>query len=441
MSSAPEIADIVAVGVRSIEPALLPLLEPRSLRIQEAPAAAEKAEGPSVDQDATPMLSVAMATFSRWYLELKDVISRGRVFQEKYREEHRLHKNSKAPWQNPGLTDRNSGVADGMCHVVSAVFGEDVAKYAMSSFVKATETGDLRSFKIRLLMLKCRDSLKGTPLYASFASGVDNAISSAESSAGCTEYTGPRRMSRAEREKRGTKSEETRQEEDPKILEGVFGSIDNIGDIIDEASKDAMSAGEIQETEPLEKREVHQLEPTDEDLRKVEKETIEEEKAIEASECVDDEYLLEEMKAGRISPGKVWMMFDSHPPAKKGKKKGKRKNQAKFDMDQLANDVIAAETGSGDDQDEDMDAEREYDAEEDVDDEIDAQGDGSSPSEADEDQDEDDDEDDAGTSKGRRKRRRSYAELDFSDEGRVRRGCSMYGSYNASGSEWDPYAE
>ena len=53
----------------------------------------------------------------------------------------------------------------------------------------------------------------------------------------------------------------------------------------------------------------------------------------------------------------------------------------------------------------------------------------------------DEEDDDAETSRKRRKRRRSYAELDFSDEGRVRRGCSMYGSYNASGSEWDPYAE
>ena len=145
------------------------------------------------------LLDAASDVYSRWFMVMKAAISRERVRQRLYCEDNGLSVNSKVAYEQPILTASEESVVS-MCYtLVKTLFDHKVAEYAMLKFNKALATGDKRSFKIRLLVLKSRDSLKGTRLYNGFRDGAENCISRAEMAAGCIPDPSPRRLSNAEK--------------------------------------------------------------------------------------------------------------------------------------------------------------------------------------------------------------------------------------------------
>jgi hypothetical protein len=94
--------------------------------------------------------------------------------------------------------------------MIRCLFGNYVADYAREKFEHAIDTGDLRAFKIRLIVIKARDCLHKakSPLLPWFVKGMELCIEKAEKLAGCIPDPSPRRMSKAEQEKKRKKEEE-----------------------------------------------------------------------------------------------------------------------------------------------------------------------------------------------------------------------------------------
>jgi hypothetical protein len=365
--------------------------------------------------------------FSSWYLELQDVIARGRVFQEKYREEHKLHKNSKAPWKFPRTTEMNTTVVEAMQMAVRTLFCKEMAEYAMDCYERAIMTGDKRAFKIRLMFLRCRDSMRGHPLYEGFAAGVEEAINLAEAMAGCIPYGGPRRMSRAERAAK-EKRDLGKSSSSPSVDEKADIDAGMLADVLGDSGMDEVLPCE----EDAEER------PSTVAIQEEMEKEREAERPPEPTDYIDDELLKAEVAAGTMTPGRALILMMQHPAAPSSESKKSVSKVKGLDMDKLADEVLAleggAKTGLDDDGEEASGTDRDDDDIEEDEDEDDAS---SSPKKAEDDDDDDDYEDGP---KRKKRRRRSYAELDFSYVGRERYRRE-YGAYNASGSEWDPNAD
>lgn len=153
------------------------------------------------------LLRTSADVFSRWYSALNGAVEREKARQREYRKEHGYKAGAKVSPMPLAPSDSEESVAKASESVIRAMFGDSVADYARDKFLNAISTGDKRSFKIRLLMLKARDSLKGL-MHEEFSRYVDIYISDAESAAGCKESPhGPRRLSRAEKAKKQRKEE------------------------------------------------------------------------------------------------------------------------------------------------------------------------------------------------------------------------------------------
>jgi len=137
--------------------------------------------------NADRLLRAAADIYSRWFSAMRSAVSRGRA------------NSGRGLYQPPQLTDWEESVSSICEDLASDLFGDKVASYATHRFRRAVLLGDMRSFKIRLLVLKSRDSLKGTYLHPGFCDGAEDCISEAESMAGCVPDPSPRRMSNAER--------------------------------------------------------------------------------------------------------------------------------------------------------------------------------------------------------------------------------------------------
>lgn len=182
-----------------VVPCRLPILEPAALPSD----CAEEAHGsmPPEEEAASRLLSFASEAVSRWYLLMRGAILREKRRQAAYREENGLPQSYKVEYVRPALTAAEGAEVMVIRALVDATFGTRVAEYAMDCFRKAIATGDKRSFKIRLVMLKCRDALAGTTFHQAFCDAVEDFTSYAEYMAGCTPDPSPRRMSRAEQER------------------------------------------------------------------------------------------------------------------------------------------------------------------------------------------------------------------------------------------------
>lgn len=145
------------------------------------------------------LLDAASDVYSRWFMVMKAAVSRERVRQRLYCEESGMSVDTKLPYERPALTAAEQSTVDLCMNLVGSLFDPKVAEYAMLKFRKAVDTGDKRSFKIRLLVLKSRDSLKGTRLYKGFSEGAEECITKAELIAGCVPDPSPRRLSKAEK--------------------------------------------------------------------------------------------------------------------------------------------------------------------------------------------------------------------------------------------------
>ena len=153
--------------------------------------------------DATGrILSLLSSTFARLSILVRSCIVDARARQEEFRERNKLPKSAKIPYQPAPVSDVAQAVMRQCVSTIESLFGEAPAVYALEKFDHATFTGDMRAFKIRLLFLKVRDSLKGSPMYRDFLEGLEDAISESESMAGCKPDNSPRRLSKAEQERK-----------------------------------------------------------------------------------------------------------------------------------------------------------------------------------------------------------------------------------------------
>lgn len=159
------------------------------------------------------LLKTASDIFSRWFLALRGAMSRERARRDEYREANGLKRKAKVDPMPLSPSNEESSVSEISESVIRSMFGDSVADYASSCYRKALSSGDMRSFKIRLLMLKARDSLRGNTK-EEFAYWMPDYISRAESLAGCVPCPGPRRMSRAEKERKLQREREKNAEQD-----------------------------------------------------------------------------------------------------------------------------------------------------------------------------------------------------------------------------------
>lgn len=139
---------------------------------------------------------------ARWFKVVRAALGRERDRQQKFRVEHGLPKSARLPYQKPSVEPGECAAAEAAESTLRCLYGDEVADYARTKFLRAIETGDMRAFKIRLLVLKARDSLTGTAILPDFIAGIEDCISTAEEIAGCTPDPSPRRLSRAEQERK-----------------------------------------------------------------------------------------------------------------------------------------------------------------------------------------------------------------------------------------------
>lgn len=172
--------------------------------------------------DATRrILKTAAEAFSRWFLVMRGCIQRERVRHQLFREEHGLPKSARLPYERQPLTAQDIAMASCAEAMVRSLFGDVTADYARDKFQHAIDTGDMRAFKIRLLLIKARDSLQHehSPMHTSFVNGLEDCIAEAETLAGCKPDPSPRRLSRAERERKRKREEKEakRREAQPEL--------------------------------------------------------------------------------------------------------------------------------------------------------------------------------------------------------------------------------
>jgi len=147
---------------------------------------------------AAGLLGACSEVFSRWYSVMRNAVGRERCRQASFREQNGLPKSAKLPYVRPDLTEADRATASLSEAVIRALAGDYPADYSREKFLSAIKTGDKRAFKIRLLMLKVRDSILDPALKRDFTAGVERYIASAEEKAGCKPDSSPRRLSKAE---------------------------------------------------------------------------------------------------------------------------------------------------------------------------------------------------------------------------------------------------
>lgn len=157
----------------------------------------------SSSSDATGrILSLLSSTFAKLSVLVRSCIGNAREMQDRFREKNKIPKSAKIQYQPAPVSDVVQAIMLQCVATIGALFGNAPSSYALEKFAQATSTGDMRAFKIRLLFLKVRDSLKGSPMYKDFVERLEDAISESESMAGCKPDNSPRRLSKAEQERK-----------------------------------------------------------------------------------------------------------------------------------------------------------------------------------------------------------------------------------------------
>lgn len=148
------------------------------------------------------ILYLLSSTFARLSVLVRSCVAKSRELQEDFRKKNNLPKSAKIPYSPAPVSDVDQAAMLQCVATIGALFGDKPSSYAMEKFWHATSSGDMRAFKIRLLFLKVRDSIKGSPMYRDFLAGLEDAISESERMAGCKPDSSPRRLSRAEQDRK-----------------------------------------------------------------------------------------------------------------------------------------------------------------------------------------------------------------------------------------------
>lgn len=102
----------------------------------------------------------------------------------------------------PVLSEHDQWICEECHRTLSDLFTAEIGDYAWTRFNASLATGDLRSYKVRIVLLRIRDFLKGTDVYDDFLANLDDIVTRAEEAAGCRyHHIGPRRLSLAEQER------------------------------------------------------------------------------------------------------------------------------------------------------------------------------------------------------------------------------------------------
>lgn len=175
----------------------------------ETPSDMEKAcefrlscEAPQASSPEERLLRTCSEVFASMFLSMRACISREKARQAAFLRDNGLPKSTKIPYEPQPMTEREESAVSLSLSVSEAMFGPELAEYAESHLRHAIETGDMRSFKIRLLFLKARDSIAGSGSRRRFSEQLDKWISESEEKAGCKPDMSPRRMSRFEKDRK-----------------------------------------------------------------------------------------------------------------------------------------------------------------------------------------------------------------------------------------------
>lgn len=190
---------------------VMPMSSVPELKIEKIDTAGQGPQDAECISDATQRILDACAeASSRWFSAMRSCIRRDRVRQALFREEHGLPNSAKIPYERQPLTATEEATASMAEATIRCLFGDYVANYAREKFDHAIDTGDMRAFKIRLLVIKARDFLhkEKSPMHQEFVKGMENCIEKAERLAGCIPDPSPRRLSRAEQERKRKREEE-----------------------------------------------------------------------------------------------------------------------------------------------------------------------------------------------------------------------------------------
>jgi len=165
------------------------------------------------------MLKTCAWACSKWFVLMRRIITRERSRQRKERDELGIAKGSSLPYVPQPMTAADIAASEAYESMLRITFGDKVADYAKHKFMDAIATGDMRSFKIRIVMLKARDALSGHCLHSFIAQSINSFISQAETLASCKPDNSPRRMSKSEKVMKQLKDEEKarRRKEQPEL--------------------------------------------------------------------------------------------------------------------------------------------------------------------------------------------------------------------------------
>ena len=189
----------------SVKPSFMQAISPSVCQVKFEDAgllAFDDVSKGAVHDASSRVLDFAATTYSRWFVALRDTVASERSRQAAYRAENHLGRHARVPYHKPQISEANLAISSMAESAVRSMFGDAPADYARGQFLRAVETGDLRAFKLRLLLIKARDALKGSPLHGPFSKGLEECISRAEAMAGCVPDGSPRRLSRAEKERK-----------------------------------------------------------------------------------------------------------------------------------------------------------------------------------------------------------------------------------------------
>lgn len=197
--------DILKTGMQ-----VMPMSDVPELKIENAvTCAGDCAAEEALHDAARRILDACSNVCSMWFSAMRSCIRRDRVRQCLFREDHGLPNSTKIPYQRQPVTAAEQSLIDMSESTIRCMFGDSVADYAKEKFEHAIDTGDMRAFKIRLLVIKVRDCLQKekSPLLPWFVKGMELCIDKAEKLAGCIPDPSPRRMSKAEQEKKRSREE------------------------------------------------------------------------------------------------------------------------------------------------------------------------------------------------------------------------------------------
>lgn len=104
------------------------------------------------------------------------------------------------------LSNQEAATADYICDVLETVAGKKLANYCRSRFTAGWSTGDLRSYKIKLVLTRLRDIIKPGDAKEELISRFGSLVDTAEFLAGC-KADGKRRNKKAREEQEARRAE------------------------------------------------------------------------------------------------------------------------------------------------------------------------------------------------------------------------------------------